>query len=356
MAVNYNDSRFQTVEEEKKAALSNVNNMYNNMISQNDKFYQDQQNLIKDYETTQKDIQQQQSDLTIEKINQQKDQAQKDYTKEQKASYADYQKQSNQFGANAEAMAARGLNYTGYAETTNRDLFTTYQNRYATAREVYNRAVLNYDNSIKEAQIANSSALAEISFNSMQKQLELALEGFQYKNTLLQAQLNAQNETEDRYYNKWQDVLQQINTENALAEQIRQFNANLAFEKEQFNWKKQQAAIENQIQRESISVAKQGSSGGGSSSSSSSNKSSSSKESSSIKKSASSGGSIAKGSGSGGGGFRGTTSTSSGKWLSARELANSLGLPAAVDLSKIISTKEYEVRTTKDGFKQYRKK
>jgi hypothetical protein len=56
MAVNMNDSRFAAVEEDKKAALNNVNNMYNSMISQNDKFYNDQQNLIKDYETTQKEI------------------------------------------------------------------------------------------------------------------------------------------------------------------------------------------------------------------------------------------------------------------------------------------------------------
>ena len=287
MAINYNDSRFTAVEEDKKQALNTVNNTYNSMISQNDKFYQDQQNLVKDYENTQKEIQQQQTDFTIEKVEQQKQQAQQDYTKEQKASYVDYQKQSNQYGANAEAMAARGLNYTGYAESSQVSMYNTYQNRYATARETYNRAVLNYDNSIKEAQLANSSALAEISFNSMQKQLELALEGFQYKNTLLQAQLNAQNETEDRYYARWQDVQNQINTENALAEQQRQFNASLALQREQFNWEKQQAAAEN-------SIRAQAAAGGGSSGGSSS---SSSVQSESISK--------AKGEGSGGGGFRG---------------------------------------------------
>ena len=358
MAVNYNDSRFQTVEDEKKEALNKVNTQYNSMINQSDKFYQDQQNLIKDYETTQKEVQQQQTDFTIEKIEQQKNQAKQDYTKEQKASYQDYRKASNQYGANAEAMASRGLNYTGYAETTNRDLYTTYQNRYATARETYNRAVLNYDNSIKEAQLANSSALAEISFKSMQQQLELALEGFQYKNTLLQAQLEAQNQTEDRYYNRWHDVLEQINTENALAEQIRQFNANLAFEKEQFNWQKEQAKIENAQQERIIKAQTSGGSSGGSSSSSSSssssNKSSSSKkDSSSIKKSKSGGGKGASGSGSGGGGIRGSSSDG---WMSAAELANSLGLPAAVDLSKIVSEYEYEKKVDKDGFAYYRKR
>ena len=295
MAVNMNDSRFAAVEEEKKAALNNVNNMYNNMISQNDKFYNDQKNLIKDYETTQKEIQQQQTDFTIEKINQQKDQAKQDYTKEQKASYVDYQKQSNQYGANAEAMAARGLNYTGYAESSEVSMYNTYQNRYTTAREVYNRAILNYDNSIKEAQLANNSALAEISFNSMKQQLELALEGFQYKNTLLQAQLQAQNETEDRYYNRWHDVLEQINTENALAEQIRQFNANLAFQKQQAaqdqaNWEKEYALAKSSSGSSSItksSSSKDNATMSSSSKSSGSGSSSSSSSSSSINKSSS---------------------------------------------------------------------
>ena len=321
MAINYNDSRFTAVEEDKKQALNTVNNTYNSMINQNDKFYQDQQNLVKDYENTQKEIQQQQTDFTIEKVEQQKQQAQQDYTKEQKASYVDYQKQSNQYGANAEAMAARGLNYTGYAESSQVSMYNTYQNRYATARETYNRAVLNYDNSIKEAQLANSSALAEISFNSMQKQLELALEGFQYKNTLLQAQLNAQNETEDRYYARWQDVQNQINTENALAEQQRQFNQQMALEREQFNWQKQQAAAEQ------ARITK--SSGSGSSSSGSSSKDSISKDDNSVKK--------------------------SDGWISAREMANSLGLPAVVDLSKVVSDKEYEKKVV-NGSAYYRKK
>lgn len=261
MAINYNDSRFQAVEEEKKQALNNVNNTYGTMINQSDQFYTNQQNLVKDYENTQKELQQQQSDFTIEQINQQKDQAKQDYTKEQKASYVDYQKQSNQYGANAEAMASRGLTGTGYAESSQVSMYNTYQNRYATARETYNRAVLNYDNSIKEAQLQNSSALAEISFNSMQKQLELALQGFQYKNTLLQTQLQMQNETNDRYYARWQDVQNQINTENALAEQKRQYDQQMALQREQFNWQKQQQAIENSIRQ---TTQAGGGSGGGS--------------------------------------------------------------------------------------------
>lgn len=231
MAVDYNDIRFQQVNTEKQNALNNVNNMYNNMLNESNKYYQDQIDAANKYAEQQREFQQQNTDFAIEQINQQKDFAKKDYTKEQKASYVDWQKQSNRYGANAEAMASQGLTNTGYSESSQVSMYNTYQNRVATARDTYNRAVLQYDNSIKEAQLANNSKLAEIAYNGLKTQLELSLQGFQYKNTLLQSQLKAQNETEDRYYARWRDVLSQINTENALAEQQRQFNEQMALQR-----------------------------------------------------------------------------------------------------------------------------
>jgi hypothetical protein len=235
MAVNYNDPRFQQVNNEKQTALNEVNSMYNNMVNSTDKMYQDQIQASEDYAKVQTDLQQQQSDFAIEQIEQNKEWAEQDYTKEQKASYSDYQKASNSYGANSEAMASRGLTGTGYAESSQVSMFNAYQNRVATARESFNRAVIEYDNQIKDAQLQNNSALAEISFQALQKKLELSLAGFQYKNSLLEAQLNAKQQTEDRYYSRWQNVLNQINTENALAEQQRQFNEQMALERQAYS-------------------------------------------------------------------------------------------------------------------------
>nr|DAQ64087.1 MAG TPA: hypothetical protein [Caudoviricetes sp.] len=151
MAVDYNDKRFTEVEKDKNAALSNINNTYNNMINQTDKYYQAQIDATKEYEKTQTELQQQQTDFAIEKVNQQKEQAKKDYTKEQSGAYVDWQKQSNMYGANAEQMAASGLAGTGYSESSQVSMYNTYQNRVATAREGYNNAILNYDNAIKDA-------------------------------------------------------------------------------------------------------------------------------------------------------------------------------------------------------------
>ncbi len=238
--INYEDEKFQTVETEKQAALNDVTNTYNNMINQSDKYYQDQINATKDYANTQQQLQQQNTDFTIEQINQQKAQAEKDYTKEQKASYVDWQKQSNQYGANAEQMAANGLTNTGYSESSQVSMYNQYQSRVATARESFNQAVLNYDNSIKEAQLANNSALAEIAYNALQTQLELSLQGFQYKNSLLSEQIQMKQQTEDRYYSRWQDVLNQMNTENQFAESVRQYEQNYKFQQQQFAEEKKQ--------------------------------------------------------------------------------------------------------------------
>lgn len=237
--INYEDERFTQVETEKDQALAEVENTYGGMIDNVDKYYDEQIQLSKDWADKQAQIQQENTDFAIEKIEQQKEQANKDYLKEQSGAYVDWRKQSNQYGTEAEKMASSGLSNTGYSESSQVSMYNTYQNRIATARESYNLAVLNYNNSIKDAQLQNNAALAEIAYNSLQQQLELSLQGFQYKNQLLIEQSNKKMEVDNIYYNRWQDVLNQMNTENAMAENIRQF------ESEQ-QWKTEQAELDRQ--------------------------------------------------------------------------------------------------------------
>lgn len=233
MNIDYNDQRLKQVESDKQNALNNANNMYNSMINNSDKFYNDQIQASKDYAQKQQEIQQANTDFAIEKIEQQKQQAEKDYTKEQKGAYTDYQKQINDYGVNAEQMAIQGLSNSGYSESSRVSMYNTYQNRVATARDSFNRSILNYENGIKDAQLQNNSALAEIAYNALKSQLELGLQGFQYKNSLLESQLNAQQTIEQTYQSKWDSILDQMNKDREFAESVRQFNENLAFQKQQ---------------------------------------------------------------------------------------------------------------------------
>ncbi len=239
--INYDDERFQKVETEKNTALQENEKLYGDMVNQSENYYNAQIDASKEWADKQSQLQQEKTDFAIDQIEQQKDQAKKDYTKEQSGAYVDWRKQSNEYGANSEQMASAGLTNTGYSESSQVSMYNTYQNRVSMARESFNKAILNYNNSIKDAQLQNNSALAEIAYQALQQQLELSLQGFQYKNQLLLDQANKKMEIESLYHTRWQDVLDQINTENALAEQIRQYNESLAFQKEQFAWQKAQA-------------------------------------------------------------------------------------------------------------------
>ena len=218
--INYNDKRFTEVEADKKAALNEVEAAYGGMINAADAYYQKQIDAANAYAEEQKRIQQQQTDFAIEQINQQKAQATKDYTREQSGAYVDWQKQSNEYGAKAEQMAAMGMANTGYSESSQVGMYNAYQNRVATAREAYTRTIANFDNAIHEARLQNNAALAEIAFNAMQAGLELSLEGFQYKNNLITAKLEQKQSVNSNYYARYQDVLEQINREQeAIAAQ-----------------------------------------------------------------------------------------------------------------------------------------
>jgi hypothetical protein len=224
--VNYEDQRLTDVEADKNATLNDFNAVYSDAINKSDGFYDKMIDATEDYKNEQTKIQNEQTQHTLNQIQQQKDKAEKDYTKEQSGAYVDWQKQSNKYGANAEAMAANGMQDTGFSESSQVSMYTTYQNRVATARETYNMAVMNYDNAMKDARLQNSAALAEIAANAFQKQLELSLQGFQYKNQLILDQANKELEIKQIYHQQYQDVLAQINHEDSMKEQIRQYNQN----------------------------------------------------------------------------------------------------------------------------------
>jgi hypothetical protein len=256
--IDPNDKRFTAVNEQKDAALKELDATYAGMIGQTNQYYDDQIAALDKWEDKQTEIQNAQTDFTIQQIEQQKDKAHKDYLKEQSGAYVDWQKQSNQYGAKAEQMASSGLTNTGFAESSQVAMYNTYQNRVATARESYNNAVLNYNNSIKEAQLANSAALAEIAFTTLQKQLELSLAGFQYKNQLILEQANKKLEVDNMYWNRYQDVLQQINTENAMKEDIRQYNESMKWQTEQAEldrtFKSQEAELDRKFEAEQAKI------------------------------------------------------------------------------------------------------
>lgn len=266
--INYEDERLTQLGNQKENAINEMNSAYSGMISEADKYYQAQIDASKEWAQTQQNLKNQQTEFAIQEINQNKEQARKDYLKEQSGSYVDWQKQANKYGAEAERMAASGLTGTGYSESSQVAMYNQYQSRVAVARESYNLAVQNYNNAITEARLQNNSALAQIAYQALQTQLELSLQGFQYKNTLLLDQMDKKTALEDTYWQREQDVLTQLYNERDFAyrqeqdaiannqwqaefdETVKQNEIENALERDKFNETVNQNAIENALERD----------------------------------------------------------------------------------------------------------
>ena len=247
--VDRNDEKLVQYENTKNNLINEAQTNYNKVSSGAEQKYNELINATKDYGEKQAEITQAKTDQTIAEINQQKGFAEKDYIKEQKGAYTDYARQVNAYGTNAEIQASAGLAGSGYSESSRVNMYNTYQNRYMTAREAYNRAVVAYDNQIAQAQLQNNAQLAEIAFNSLQTQLQLALEGFQYQNELLNNLLSQKLNISSTYESLWQS---QYNT--LLGEA--QFNEQMAYQKQR------DAVADSQWQQQfNLSRAKASSSG-----------------------------------------------------------------------------------------------
>lgn len=255
--INLNDQRLTNVETARNQATNQVTNTYNNMINQADKFYNDQINIAKQYSDTQIANQNAQTEQAIKEINQQRDKAQREYNKEQRGAYQDYRTQIDPYGINAEVRASKGLNNSGYSETSNVAMYNAYQNRVATARQSLSDAMTNYDNMIAQARLSNNTTTAELAFKFAQQQAELALQGFQYKNDLLgqqQAQLNTVNSRYDSQYNNMLNLLENelsnrranYNTALNTLESYRNFEYQKEKDRRDEEFRRQQAQLEQE--------------------------------------------------------------------------------------------------------------
>ena len=226
MAVNYEDERLAQVEQERQDALDKATATYTGMMEKSQQLYKEQIDATKAWEEERKQLQQEQTDFAIEQTQKQKEQAEKAYQKEQSAAYADWQKEKNAYGVNAEQMAEAGLAGSGYSESARVNMFNTYQQRVTAARDSITQAVADFDAAMQAAVLQNDVAMAEIAFQALQQRMTLSLEGFQYENQLIFALEDEKKAIDSEYDSKWEDVLAQLMAEEAAAIRNAQGNGN----------------------------------------------------------------------------------------------------------------------------------
>lgn len=122
------------------------------------------------------DLQNEGTEFTIQQINQQKEEAKKDYEKEKSSAYTEYQKYIDPYGTQAEQVAMNGLSNSGYAESLKTQAYVAYQNRATALRESYDSIIQDYNNQITSARLQNSAALSEIYSSAVAQRLQLLME------------------------------------------------------------------------------------------------------------------------------------------------------------------------------------
>lgn len=181
----------------------------------------------------QQDITNKQTALNVAELERNKQEIDKDVDKTNKALYAEYRKATNPYGQNAENLASQGLANSGYAETTQTNLFNTYQRNVTDTLNNARTLKSDFDFQISKARQTGNITLAQN-----------ALAIYNQKMQLLTQEYELRNNREQFLYQKDQDRLAQTNWEKEYAMQQNQWQQTFDYQKQR------DAVVDSQWQKE----------------------------------------------------------------------------------------------------------
>ena len=173
-----------------------------------DKLTEQQSTMLDESLKQQQDIVNKQTQVNIDALERNKAQVDEQATKTNQGLYSEYKKASNPYGVNAEATYARGLGNSGYAETTQTNLYNTYQKNVTDTVNNAQKLKADFDFQISQARQNGDITLAQN-----------ALQIYMQKMQLLTQEYELRNNREQYLYQKEQDALQQSNWEKEYAYQ-----------------------------------------------------------------------------------------------------------------------------------------
>jgi hypothetical protein len=226
------DERLAKIEQAKLDAINQSNNTYDQMHQDNQNLLNQQTNYAEQYEQTQNEALDKQLDFYKQNIEQQKKNAQQNYETESRKAENDYVAYNNPYGYQAEMMASKGQLQSGISQTSQLGSYNAYQNRLATANKTMQDAFTQYDLDMNEAIINNDVQKAQNALAKLEMILGFQQNFYDSKNQIAQSQLSNNQALDESYHGRYMDMINQINAEKELAEKIRQYEQNLAYQKE----------------------------------------------------------------------------------------------------------------------------
>lgn len=208
----------------------------------------------------QQDITNKQTEMNVAELEKNKQEIDKDVDKTNKALYAEYRKASNPYGAVAENLASQGLGNSGYAETTQTNLYNTYQRNITDTLNNARDLKADFDFQISKARQTGDITLAQN-----------ALEIYNQKMQLLTQEYELKNNREQFLYQKEQNALSQSNWEKEWAYQQQRDQISDNQWKQSFDYQKQRDAVADNQWLQEYNLSKKASASRKSSSSNISN-------------------------------------------------------------------------------------
>lgn len=197
-----------------------------------DKLTEQQGAMLDESLNKQEEIVNKQTQMNVDELERNKAEVDEQAKKTNQGLYTEYKKASNPYGVNAEQTYARGLGNSGYAETTQSNLYNTYQK--------------NVTNTINNAQKLKSDFDFQISQARQNGDITLAqnaLQIYMQKMQLLTQEYELRNNREQYLYQKEQDALQQSNWEKEYAYQQERDAVSDQQWQQSFDYQKQRDAV-----------------------------------------------------------------------------------------------------------------
>ncbi len=222
-----------------------------------DRLTNQQNNLINEQERKQNELINQQTQMQVDELNREKDKIEQDTIKTTKGLYSNWQKQANQYGANAEQLAQQGLAHSGYAETTQTALYNTYQKNVTETLNNARDLKSDYDFKVQQARQNGSVQQAQAALDLYKQKAQLLTQNYELRQN--REQYLYQQERDRVSDNQWQKTFDQQARQNEIENQWKQ---------KSFDYQKQRDAISDSQWQKQYELSKKKSSSASSSKSS----------------------------------------------------------------------------------------
>ena len=218
-----------------------------------DKLTSQQNNMLDESLKQQQDIVNKQTQMNVDALERNKTEIDEQAKKTNQGLYTEYKKASNPYGVNVEQLYAKGLDDSGYAETTQTNLYNTYQKNVTDTINNAQKLKSDFDFQISQARQNGDITLAQN-----------ALQIYMQKMQLLTQEYELKNNREQYLYQKEQDALAQVNWEKEYAYQQQRDQISDSQWQQSFDYQKQRDAVSDSQWAQEYALSKKKASSGSS--------------------------------------------------------------------------------------------